>query len=114
VTAEKQQTSLTEVCSADRVLRLLWHQWTTHIIWLLGDAGHLTFGVLHRRLNGISRKVLTQRLRRMEADGLIERRPQPGAPPTVSYSLTKMGRDVDRALRGLQPVVERWEPPPRR
>lgn len=96
------------VCGADWVLRLLWHQWTTHIIWILGDAGELAFGELHRRIEGISRKVLTERLRRMEASGLIDRRPRPGVPRSVVYSLTDLGRDIDHALRGLEPVMARW------
>lgn len=111
--AENMESGVTAVCSADRILRLLWHQWTTHIIWILGDSGGLAFGELQRRIGGISRKVLTQRVRRMEANGLIERRPQPGSRPMVIYRLTAMGRDVDRALRGLEPLIERWDDPSR-
>jgi DNA-binding HxlR family transcriptional regulator len=108
VRVKEDRAAAASACPADWILRLLWHQWTTHIVWLLGDAGSLAFGELHRRLGGISRKVLTQRLRRMEADGVIERRPQGGASRAVIYSLTDLGRDIDRTLRGLEPVVERW------
>jgi DNA-binding HxlR family transcriptional regulator len=47
----------------------------------------------------------------MEADGLIERRAHDDGSRRLLYSLTDMGRDVDRALRALGPVVERWEEP---
>lgn len=109
--AKKDRTRIASACAADWILRLLWREWTTHVIWLLGDAGRLSFGELNRRLAGISRKVLTQRLRRMEADGLIERRAHDDGSRRLLYSLTDMGRDVDRALRALGPVVERWEEP---
>jgi DNA-binding HxlR family transcriptional regulator len=106
---EQHQALLPKGCAADQVLRLLWHEWTTHIIWVLGEADALAFGELHRRVDGISRKVLTERLRRMTASGLIDRRPQPGASRAVLYALTNMGRDVDQALRALEPVIARWK-----
>jgi DNA-binding HxlR family transcriptional regulator len=112
VRAKKDRTRIASACPADRILRLLWREWTTHVIWLLGDAGKLSFGELNRRLAGISRKVLTQRLRRMEADGLIERRAHDDGSRRVLYGLTDMGRDIDRALRALGPVVEHWQEPP--
>ena len=49
-------------CPLDRVLRLLWHEWTTHILWVLGSNGPTRFGELQRRIRGISPKVLSQRL----------------------------------------------------
>jgi DNA-binding HxlR family transcriptional regulator len=102
------RNSLPAGCPADQVLRLLWGEWTMHIIWILGSAGPLRFGELHRRVEGISRKVLTQRLRRMEASGLIYRDEEASAPPKVTYGLTEMARDIDRVLRLLEPVIERW------
>ena len=77
--------------------------------WYSPDtAGPLRFGEWHRRLHGISRKVPTERLRRMETSGLIHRDPEPSVPPKVTYSLTNMGRDIDGVLRLLEPVIERW------
>ena len=65
-------------CPLQRTLRLLWREWTTHILWVLGQSGPTSFGDLRRRLNGISPKVLTERLRRMEGAALVYRE-QPSA-----------------------------------
>lgn len=106
--ASIEETGLPAGCPADQIFRLLWGEWTMHVIWILGAAGPLRFGELHRRLHGISRKVLTERLRRMETSGLIHREEEPSVPPKVTYSLTNMGQDIDRVLRLLEPVIERW------
>jgi DNA-binding HxlR family transcriptional regulator len=95
-------------CPVDRVLRLLWHEWTTHILWVLGSAGPTRFGQLQRRVEGISPKVLSARLRRMEEDGLVYREHEPTVPPKVTYGLTDRGREIDAVLRGLGEVGARW------
>ena len=56
-------------CPADPLLRLLWGQWKTHVLYLLGEKGPARFGEMQRLIIGISPKVLTQRLRELEADG---------------------------------------------
>ncbi len=55
-------------CPLERTLRLLWREWTPHILWVLGQSGPTSFGDLRRRLDGISPKVLTERLRRTGGD----------------------------------------------
>jgi DNA-binding HxlR family transcriptional regulator len=88
-------------CPVDRVLRLLWHEWTTHILWVLGTQGPTRFGQLQRLIGGVSPKVLSARLRRMEEDGLVYRVHEPTVPPKVTYGLTEKGREIDCVLRGL-------------
>ena len=55
-------------------------------------------GELRRTVDGISQKMLTQTLRRMEADGLIEREVLDRVPPHVEYSLRLLGRTLKRPL----------------
>ena len=95
-------------CPMDRLLRLLWHEWTTHILWVLGNGGPIRFGELRRLVGGVSSKMLAARLRRMEADGLIYRHHEPTVPPQVIYGLTARGRELDEALRSLHGLAERW------
>ena len=59
-----------EACPADPILRMLWGQWKTHVIHVLGTKGACRFGVLRRTIIGISPKVLTQRLRELERDDM--------------------------------------------
>lgn len=97
-------------CPADPLLRLMWGQWKAHVIYLLGEHGPARFGVLRQRLEGISPKVLTQRLRELEAGGLLWRQQESTVPPKVTYGLTEMGRDVHAALKALDAPARRWLP----
>ena len=95
-------------CPLDRVLRLLSGEWTTHILWVLSNNGPTRHGELRRLVEGISSKVLTERLRTLEAEGIIFRHYEPTVPPKVTYGLTEEGRLVDSALRGMEDVAQRW------
>ena len=96
------------ICPADPLLRALWGQWKTHVVCVLGAHGDCRFGVLRRTIAGISPKVLTQRLRELEADGLVWRRQTETIPPQVTYGLTEVGRDLHAVLAGLDGLTERW------
>ena len=95
-------------CPVDFVLKKISGPWTTHILWLLRTHGILRFGELKRLLPDISPKMLTERLKRLEADGLVARDYQPTIPPTVSYSLTKRGVQLKAMLDALGDVAIRW------
>ena len=95
-------------CPADLLLWLLWRQWKTHVIYLLGEHGPLRFGELQRLLPGISPKVLTQRLRELEADGIAWRRQETVVPLKVTYGLTDMGNDVHASLKAFDEPARRW------
>ncbi|WP_281981836.1 winged helix-turn-helix transcriptional regulator [Thalassorhabdomicrobium marinisediminis] len=91
-------------CGADRLLRMLWGQWKTHVIYVLGEQQACRFGVLRRRIAGISPKVLTTRLRELEADGLVWREQENTIPPKVTYGLTKTGQAVHHVLRDIEKI----------
>ena len=92
----------------DAVLRLLMGPWTTYIIWLLETQGSLRFGELKARVPGISSKVLTERLRHLEAAGLVSRDYKPSIPPAVSYALTDRGHELKDVLSGINDLALRW------
>ena len=97
------------VCPMDGLLRTITGPWTTYLLWVLGTEGPLRFGVLKRRAVGISPKVLTERLRHLEAAGLVARTYVPTVPPQVSYALTDRGRELQAALDALATIAVRWE-----
>jgi len=83
-----------EDCAPRRVLELFAIKWTSMILHTL-DAQHTgkaRTGVLQRSLSGISKKMLVQTLREMEASGLVSRHVQGTVPPAVEYRLTPLGR----------------------
>lgn len=100
--------STSPACPADPLLRALWGQWKTHVLHALGSAGPARFGALRRSIRGISPKVLTQRLRELEADGLVWREQEPTIPPRVTYGLTPFGEEVHAVLRRLDALAGRW------
>ncbi|GGG19407.1 winged helix-turn-helix transcriptional regulator [Rhizobium wenxiniae] len=83
-----------EDCGPRRVLELFSSKWTSMILHVLETrlGGCARTGVLQRSLPGISKKMLTQTLRDMEAARLIDRRVFGTVPPAVEYSLTPLGR----------------------
>jgi DNA-binding HxlR family transcriptional regulator len=101
--------SIPRGCPLDKVLRMLSGEWTTHILWVLSNNGPTRHGELRRLVEGISSKVLTERLRMLAADGIVFRDYEPTVPPKVTYGLTKHGRDLDRTLRAIQRTADRWK-----
>jgi DNA-binding HxlR family transcriptional regulator len=82
-----------EDCAPRRVLELFATKWTSMILHTLHarHSGAARTGVLHRSLPGISKKMLTQTLREMEATGLVSRHVESVVPPAVEYRLTPLG-----------------------
>ena len=60
------------------------------------------FNELHKSLEGISQKVLTDSLRQMEADGIITRTVYPEVPPRVEYALSDLGESMRPILMSMQ------------
>ncbi|MBQ9387578.1 MAG: helix-turn-helix transcriptional regulator [Lachnospiraceae bacterium] len=60
------------------------------------------FNELHRNLEGISQKVLTESLRQMETDGIITRTVYPEVPPRVEYALSELGESMRPILMSMQ------------
>ncbi|MET8803876.1 helix-turn-helix domain-containing protein [Streptomyces sp. NPDC004546] len=74
-------------CRARLAFDLLGNTWNSVLLWTLRD-GPSRPGALRERIGGISQKVLTETLRRLEFNGLVERRAHGGSPPRVEYGLT--------------------------
>jgi DNA-binding HxlR family transcriptional regulator len=97
------------VCPMDAVLKLLMGPWTTYIIWLLETQGPLRFGEIKTRMPAISSKVLTERLRHLEAARIVSRDYRPTIPPQVSYALTPRGHELKNVLGGISIIAQRWQ-----
>lgn len=84
--------------------RLLFDQiadkWSMMVITVL-DGGPVRFNGIKRRLEGVTQKALTQCLRRLERNGLIERRVLPVSPVAVEYEMTELGRTLQPRLRAV-------------
>src|SRR5256714_13871497 len=87
-------------CPSRLVLDRIADKWTALIIQLLSKKT-MRYAELHREIGGISQKMLTQTLRQLERDGLVDREVYPVVPPRVEYSLTPLGRTLLPPLLGV-------------
>jgi DNA-binding HxlR family transcriptional regulator len=90
-----------QACPISPVVDLVFSRWTTPILWALNESGVLRFIELERRLGTITAKVLTQRLRQLERDGLVQRHYHPEVPPRVEYEITELGRSLSTVFAAL-------------
>lgn len=82
------------------VLSLMAEKWTILVLSAL-VYGVKRHGELKREVHGISQKMLTQTLRNLERDGLVERKAYPTTPPRVEYALTPLGETFGKLLKGI-------------
>lgn len=87
-------------CPVEATLSLISNKWKTLILYHLND-GTMRFNELRRSVHGISQKVLTHNLRELEQDGLIHRTIYAEVPPRVEYSLTKLGKSLQRVIDSM-------------
>ncbi|HBK46677.1 MAG TPA: transcriptional regulator [Xanthomonadaceae bacterium] len=76
-------------------------KWTMLVLEALQENGTLRFTQLGKAVAGISQKMLTQTVRKMEEDGLIKRTVHPVVPPHVDYALTPLGDGLSQAFCGV-------------
>ncbi|MFD0201182.1 MULTISPECIES: winged helix-turn-helix transcriptional regulator [Saccharothrix] len=81
-------------CPIAPVVDLVFSRWTTPILWALNEYGRQRFGELAQRITTITPKVLTQRLRQLERDGLVVRTYHAEMPPRVEYEISELGRSL--------------------
>jgi Predicted transcriptional regulators len=97
-------TPVGQPCPIAPVVDLVFSRWTTPILWTLNAFGRQRFVELQRNIDTITPKVLTQRLRQMERDGLVIRRYYPEVPPRVEYEISELGR----SLAPLFAALSQW------
>ncbi|MFE9450114.1 winged helix-turn-helix transcriptional regulator [Streptomyces sp. NPDC006739] len=81
-------------CPTSAVVDIVFSRWTTPILWTLNTHGRQRFVELERRIGTITPKVLTQRLRQLERDGMVVRTYHPEVPPRVEYEISELGRSL--------------------
>jgi DNA-binding HxlR family transcriptional regulator len=102
-----------QVFAVDCPSRLLFDQiadkWSMMIITVL-DKGPLRFNEIKRRLEGVTQKALTQCLRRLERNGLVERRVLHTSPVAVEYEITSLGRTLQEPFTALYAWTQAYLP----
>ncbi|MFE7799376.1 winged helix-turn-helix transcriptional regulator [Nocardia sp. NPDC057440] len=83
-------TATVDPCPITPVIDLVFGRWSTQVLWVLTHDGRLRFTQLQQRIPGLTPKVLTQRLRQLERDGLVARTYYAEVPPRVEYAATSL------------------------
>ncbi|MBX4899687.1 MULTISPECIES: winged helix-turn-helix transcriptional regulator [Rhizobium] len=85
----------------DDIISKVADRWTMLVLEALQENGTLRYTQLRKFVGGISQKMLTQTVRRMEEDGLVLRNVHPVIPPHVDYTLTALGDSLSKAFCGV-------------
>jgi DNA-binding HxlR family transcriptional regulator len=108
VEAVSAQESPVEVCPHfHAAIELIGKRWTGAIVCALTE-GPLRFGELAKAVPGLSDRLLSQRLRELEDEGLVRREVDAGAPVRVTYSLTEAGAELRPVIVELKTWARRW------
>jgi len=82
------------ICAVDYAFRRIGGKYKGRILWYLSTYKVLRFGELRRYIKDITTKMLTQTLRELENDGLVNRKVYHEVPPKVEYSLTDSSKEL--------------------
>jgi DNA-binding HxlR family transcriptional regulator len=96
-------------CPISGLLDLLTRPWTLHILRILGQNGPMRFGVLKKNVEGISARVLTERLRTLEEKGFVFRHYEQTIPPAVTYGITDRMCDIQKVFAQLESLARKWQ-----
>jgi len=107
--SSRKSAKLASPCAIGGLLELLTRPWTMHILWALSNDGPMRFGVLRRQVEGISARVLTERLRTLEEARFIFRHYESTIPPAVTYGITDRMKDIQKVLHQLEELSRKWQ-----
>jgi len=88
-------------CPTRMILDRIGDKWAVLVLGLL-DGEPQRFNQLRRSIDGLSQKMLSQTLKSLERDGLVQRRAFATVPVTVEYSITPLGRTLSATLESLR------------
>lgn len=94
-------------CSIEKTLDVIGGKWSFLVIREL-FGGTKRFGELQRKIKAISPKSLTDTLRHLEEQGVLERTAYPTVPVTVEYKLTPKGADLHKILKEMKLWAAKW------
>ena len=105
---QNYQTNSPFCAKYHRAVELVGKRWTGAILRAL-LSGVSRFSELCGTVPGLSDRMLAERLKELEAEGIVRRTVFPETPVRVEYSLTEKGRDLDVVISAVSGWAERWE-----
>ena len=89
-------------------VELIGKRWSGAIIVVLLEGGAMRFSEIAQAIPQLSDRLLSERMKELEARGIVERHVTPDSPVRVEYELTAMGRELAPALAALKGWAHRW------
>ena len=105
-TLERQQAHCCPVLHD--AIELIGKRWTGAIIVVLLEGGAMRFSEIAQSIPQLSDRLLSERMKELEARGLVERRVLPDTPARVEYELTEAGKELAPPLQELKAWSHRW------
>jgi DNA-binding HxlR family transcriptional regulator len=94
-----------------KAIELVGRRWNGSIIHCLLE-GPRRFGTLLEGVPGLHDRLLSERLKELESEGIVRRRVYPETPVRIEYELTQKGRDLERIVTEVHRWADRWVPAP--
>lgn len=101
VHTQRPDVPAVDACPISPLIDVVFSRWTTPILWVLQHRGPQRFKEIRGHLGTVTAKVLTQRLRNLERDGLVRRTYIAGVPPRAEYAITDLGLSLSPIFRTL-------------
>ena len=105
VAINNQEPLLDKDCPVRQVINIIGDKWTLPVLYVL-TQGTKRYSELQREIPGISKKMLTQTLRKLESDNILRRKVYPVVPPKTEYNLTAFGKRLIEPLEVLADWAE--------
>lgn len=106
------EAPLASFCPAyTQAIEIIGRRWTGAIVRAM-LAGATRFSEISAAIPGLSDRLLSERLKELEAEGLVQRNVVPSTPVRVDYVLTPKGQDLGRVVHAVIDWVTDWAPPP--
>ena len=91
-----------------QAVELVGKRWTGAILMVLIDQGPLRFSEITQAVPDLSDRLLSERMKELEAEGMVQRRVWDDTPVRVEYALTDKGRALEPAVRALKSWAHDW------
>ena len=105
VSSQNKEPLLNKDCPVRQVINIIGDKWTLPVLYVLTQSTK-RYSELQREIPGISKKMLTQTLRKLESDKILKRTVYPVVPPKTEYNLTAFGNELIEPLEVLADWAE--------
>ena len=110
-TADASTATAQQPCCCPRyheAVELVGKRWTGAILAVMLQGGTMRFSEIAQAVPALSDRLLSERMKELEARGIVERHVSHGTPVKVSYELTEKGRELAPAMAELKAWADRW------